>query len=73
MRSPASVGQRGSRTQRGAELCPFTSSSGDPADEYASQGRFFWNELHTTDPAKALAFYNHDYYLQWTRRFRILM
>ena len=57
----------------GAELCPFTSSSGDPADEYASQGRFFWNELHTTDPAKALAFYNHDYYLQWTRRFRILM
>ena len=41
----------------GAELCPFKSSSGDPADEYASQGRFFWNELHTTDPAKALPFY----------------
>src|SRR5262249_51921705 len=41
----------------GAEICPFKNSSGDPADEYASQGRFFWNELHTPAPAKALAFY----------------
>lgn len=41
----------------GAEICPFKSTTGDPADEEASQGRFFWTELHTTDPAKALAFY----------------
>jgi predicted enzyme related to lactoylglutathione lyase len=42
---------------QGAELCPFKNATGDPADEGATQGRFFWNELHTTDPAKALAFY----------------
>src|SRR5436853_480840 len=42
---------------QGAEICPFKNPTGDPADEYASQGRFFWNELHTTDPAKALPFY----------------
>jgi len=42
---------------QGAEICPFKSATGDPPDEDASQGRFFWNELHTTDPAKALAFY----------------
>jgi predicted enzyme related to lactoylglutathione lyase len=42
---------------QGAEICPFKSAMGDPADEEASQGRFFWNELHTTDPASALAFY----------------
>jgi predicted enzyme related to lactoylglutathione lyase len=42
---------------QGAEICPFKNATGDPADEDASQGRFFWNELHTTDPAKALAFY----------------
>ena len=42
---------------QGAELCPFKNAMGDPADEWATQGRFFWNELHTTDPVKALAFY----------------
>src|SRR5262249_15311102 len=42
---------------QGAEICPFKSATGDPADEHASQGRFFWNELHTTDTVKALAFY----------------
>jgi predicted enzyme related to lactoylglutathione lyase len=41
----------------GAEICPFKSATGDPPDEPATQGRFFWNELHTTDPTKALAFY----------------
>ena len=43
---------------QGAEICPFKNAMGDPADEDASQGRFFWNELHTTDTAKALAFYD---------------
>jgi uncharacterized protein len=42
---------------QGAEICPFKNAMGDPAEEDASQGRFFWNELHTTDTAKALAFY----------------
>lgn len=42
---------------QGAEVCPFKSATGDPPDEDASQGRFFWNELHTTDPESALAFY----------------
>ena len=42
---------------QGAEICPFKNAMGDPADEDASQGRFFWNELHTTDTADALAFY----------------
>jgi predicted enzyme related to lactoylglutathione lyase len=42
---------------QGAEICPFKNAMGDPAEEEASQGRFFWNELHTTDTAKALAFY----------------
>jgi hypothetical protein len=42
---------------QGAEICPFKNTTGDRADEDASQGRFFWNELHTTDTAKALAFY----------------
>jgi len=42
---------------QGAEICPFKNATGDPPDENASQGRFFWNELHTSDPAKALAFY----------------
>src|SRR5207249_11496216 len=38
-------------------ICPFKTGRGDPAEEDASQGRFFWNELHTTDTATALAFY----------------
>ncbi len=42
---------------QGAEICPFKNSDGDPPDAMASHGRFFWNELHTTDPEKALAFY----------------
>jgi predicted enzyme related to lactoylglutathione lyase len=42
---------------QGAELCPFKNATGDPPDAGATQGCFFWNELHTTDPAKALAFY----------------
>lgn len=43
---------------QGAEVCLFKSSTGDPADvPMAPQGWFFWNELHTPDPVKALAFY----------------
>jgi predicted enzyme related to lactoylglutathione lyase len=42
---------------RGAEICPFKNASGDPLDQHARQGEFFWNELHTSDPAQALAFY----------------
>jgi predicted enzyme related to lactoylglutathione lyase len=43
---------------QGAELYLFKSDSGDPPDVAdAPAGTFFWNELHTTDPAKALAFY----------------
>jgi uncharacterized protein len=42
---------------QGAELCLFTSATGDPPDAPAPHGRFFWNELHTSDPAKALPFY----------------
>jgi predicted enzyme related to lactoylglutathione lyase len=41
----------------GAELCVFRNAPGDPADAPASPGRFFWNELHTGDPTKALSFY----------------
>ncbi len=42
---------------QGAELCLFHSADGDSPDELASQGRWLWNELHTTDPQSALAFY----------------
>jgi predicted enzyme related to lactoylglutathione lyase len=43
---------------QGAELCLFRNKDGDPPDpETAPLGTFFWNELHTTDPASALAFY----------------
>jgi predicted enzyme related to lactoylglutathione lyase len=42
---------------QGAELCPFRSSEGDPPDALAPAGSWCWNELHTSDPAKALAFY----------------
>src|SRR5689334_23165046 len=37
---------------QGAEFCLFKSSNGDPPDADAPQGAFFWNELHTADPAK---------------------
>ena len=42
---------------QGAELCPFKSLEGDPADALPPRGGWCWNELHTNDPAKALAFY----------------
>jgi predicted enzyme related to lactoylglutathione lyase len=43
---------------QGAELYVFKNTTGDPADAPpAPPGRFFWNELHTTDTTKALAFY----------------
>lgn len=43
---------------QGAEICLFKAADGDPPDEKeAPPGRFFWNELHTTDDAKALQFY----------------
>jgi len=42
---------------QGAEISPFTKATDDPPDADATQGHFFWNELHTTDPNRALAFY----------------
>lgn len=42
----------------GAELSLIESTRGDPPDvDAVPAGYFFWNELHTTDPAAALAFY----------------
>lgn len=43
---------------QGAEICLFKNVHGDAPDAQGSQGRFFWNELHTTAPEKALAFYD---------------
>jgi predicted enzyme related to lactoylglutathione lyase len=42
---------------QGAELCVFKNVTGDPDDALPPRGGWCWNELHTTDPAKALAFY----------------
>ena len=43
---------------QGAELQLFKSDGGDPEDGGgARQGRWAWNELHTTDAEAALAFY----------------
>lgn len=42
---------------QGAELGIFRSDNGDPPDQEATQGHWMWNELHTPDPARALAFY----------------
>jgi len=43
---------------QGGEICPFKSNQGDPADRPdPPHGSFCWNELHTSDPGKALAFY----------------
>jgi predicted enzyme related to lactoylglutathione lyase len=42
---------------QGAELYAFKSLDGDKPDAPATQGQFFWHELHTPDPQKALAFY----------------
>jgi len=41
----------------GAEICVFKNESGDPADAPATHGQWLWNELHTTEPTKALGFY----------------
>jgi hypothetical protein len=42
---------------QGAELYLFRSATGDPPDADAPLGGWCWNELHTTDPAAAVAFY----------------
>jgi predicted enzyme related to lactoylglutathione lyase len=42
---------------QGAQLALFRNADGDPPDRDAPLGTFFWNELHTTDPGAALAFY----------------
>jgi uncharacterized protein len=46
---------------QGAELCLFKNDAGDlpdpPATEPPPARRFFWNELHTSDPASAVSFY----------------
>lgn len=43
---------------QGAELCLFRSAQGDDADvAQVPSGGFCWNELSTSDPKKALAFY----------------
>jgi len=50
---------------QGAELCLVKNATGDPADApmahggfpSVTAGRFLWNELHTSDRTKALAFY----------------
>ena len=46
---------------QGAELSLFTKEGGDPPDARRDEApparRFFWNELHTRDPLRALAFY----------------
>jgi predicted enzyme related to lactoylglutathione lyase len=54
-----SVGRRARIADpQGAEISLFRSSTGDPPDvEETPVGQFFWNELHTTDPEKALSFY----------------
>ncbi len=42
---------------QGAEIYLFTRAAGDPPDARATNGRWLWNELHTTDASAALAFY----------------
>jgi len=42
---------------QGAEICLFKNATGDPPDAPAVQGGWLWNELHTSDSTKALAFY----------------
>lgn len=46
---------------QGAELYLFRNASGDPPDSSGKEPpparTFFWNELHTADPAASLAFY----------------
>jgi hypothetical protein len=44
---------------QGAELALLRSATGDKPDgKTAPTGHFFWNELHTSDETKALAFYD---------------
>lgn len=42
---------------QGAELYLLKNNKGDPPDGHAPSGHFVWNELHTHEPQKALAFY----------------
>jgi predicted enzyme related to lactoylglutathione lyase len=42
---------------QGAELSLLTRTAGDTANLPPAHGRWNWNELHTTDPAAAIAFY----------------
>jgi predicted enzyme related to lactoylglutathione lyase len=42
---------------QGAELALLNDTRGDKPDAPATPGRWVWNELHTSDPAKALSFY----------------
>jgi predicted enzyme related to lactoylglutathione lyase len=42
---------------QGAELCLFSNATGDPPDALAPSSGGWWNELHTSDPTKALPFY----------------
>jgi uncharacterized protein len=43
---------------QGAEICLFRSSTGNAPDlDPNPVGHFFWNELHTTDLERAIAFY----------------
>lgn len=45
---------------QGAEMYLYKGDKGDPPDPPDGRtptGRFFWNELHTREPEKALAFY----------------
>lgn len=42
---------------QGAELGLLNDARGDKPDAPAPSGGWLWNELHTTDPAKALSFY----------------
>jgi len=52
---------------QGAELALFKRTIGDAPDaQTAPEGAFFWNELHTPDPAAALAF--HAKVLGFTHR-----
>lgn len=44
---------------QGAELYLFKNSGGDPPDGLAPNGGWVWNELHTSDPLKAVAFYEN--------------
>jgi predicted enzyme related to lactoylglutathione lyase len=42
---------------QGAQLCLMKNVQGDAPDPTATVGCFFWNELHTSNPAQALSFY----------------